>query len=42
MGRTRNGIFREKVGIQNLLIELEGKLLQWFGHVKRLGRIGIP
>jgi hypothetical protein len=27
-GKTRSGIFREKVRIQNLFIELEGKLLQ--------------
>jgi hypothetical protein len=41
-GKTRNGIFRENIGIRNLLIEIEGKLLQWFGNVKRIYRIGIP
>jgi hypothetical protein len=37
----KNGIFRE-VGIQNVLIELEEKLLQWFSHVKRMDRTRIP
>jgi hypothetical protein len=28
--------YKEEVGIQNLLIELEKKQLQWFGQVKRM------
>jgi hypothetical protein len=38
-GKTRKDeikrlIFREETGIQNLLIELEEKRLQWICHVK--------
>jgi hypothetical protein len=34
MDRNRSEIFRDKVGFKNLLIELEDKLLQWFGNIK--------
>jgi hypothetical protein len=30
----------QKVGIQNLLTELQEKQLQWFGHVKRVDKEG--
>jgi hypothetical protein len=34
----RGLIFREEIGIQNLLGELEEKQLQWVSHVKGLVR----
>jgi hypothetical protein len=42
-GKTRKNedkglIFREEIGIQNLLRELEEKQLQWIGHVKGMDR----
>jgi hypothetical protein len=39
--RFRNEIFRE-VGIQNLVIGLEAKQLQWFGHVRGMDTSGLP
>jgi hypothetical protein len=39
--RIRNEIFRE-AGIQNLLIELEEKWLQWFGFVRGMDTTGLP
>jgi hypothetical protein len=37
-GNIRNEILRKGAGVQNLLTELEEKLLKWFYHVKRLDR----
>jgi hypothetical protein len=39
--RIRTKIFGEEDGIQNLLIGIEKKLLQWFGQVKSLDKIKI-
>lgn len=38
----RNNIFTEEIGMQNLLKELEKKLLEQFGHVNRMERPRIP
>jgi hypothetical protein len=35
--KSRNEILRE-AGIQNSVIQLEEKRLQWLGHVKIMGR----
>jgi hypothetical protein len=32
--KVRKKIFRDQVGIQNLLTELEDKWLQWFGQMQ--------
>jgi hypothetical protein len=34
--RIKNKNSREVVGIQNLLMQFEGKYLQCFGHMKRM------
>jgi hypothetical protein len=32
-------IFRKEIGIEEMLIPLEEKLLHWFDHVKRMYRV---
>jgi hypothetical protein len=34
--RDRIKVFKEEIGIYNVLIELKEKLWQWSGHVKRV------
>jgi hypothetical protein len=41
-GRKLGITYRKKIGILNLLTELEDKLLQCFGHVMRMHRTRIP
>jgi hypothetical protein len=40
--RIKNEIFREEVGIENLLIKLEKKQQQWYGYLKRMDKTRIP
>jgi hypothetical protein len=40
-GQIRNEFFREEIGIQIVLTELEVQQLPWYGHVERWDRTGI-